>query len=153
MVAPVEAALAAKYGFEIKFAAIYCLDNSSGHTAMSETALDAKNMTKGSTGKKGSKMHDTTYTDHLCLKTRVAKQHKQKMTKDGFCIGAANCLYGRGWKDAHKMKLSDIVEALQEYDDFKAEKVAGRQIEIDIAEYNKENGTQHKILLGAEVPL
>lgn len=80
MMAPVEAALKAKYGFEIKFAAIYCLDNSSGHTAMSETALDAKNVTKGSTGKKGSKMHDTTYTDHLCLKSRVAKQHKQTMS-------------------------------------------------------------------------
>ena len=146
MMAPLEAELTALHGFDIKFAAVFTLDHSSGHTAMSETALNTKDMTKGSTGKKGSRMHDTVYTDHLCLKSRVGKKYPQKMTKGGVNIGAAQCLYERGWKNAHSMKLSEIVEALGEYDDIKAEKVAGRQVEMDIAEYNKENGRQHKIL-------
>jgi hypothetical protein len=141
MLAPLEAYLSALHGFPIKFAAVICLDHNSGHTCMSKTALDAKDLNKGPGKKKGAFMHDTIFTDHLGLRGPVGKQYAQKMTSGGASIGAAPCLKERGVKDAESMKLCDIVSKLEEYDDFKADKVAGRQVEVDVVEYNEKKGT------------
>ena len=121
---------------------------------MSDDALDAKNMSKGYGMKKGSGMAGTEYTDHKDYKKggKDAK-YKQKMKIDGDAIGALMCAEERGIPGAPTMELSELVEALSEYDDFQAERVTGRQIERDLSKYNGEHQTDHCHLDGTKVPL
>ena len=84
-------------------------------------------------------MHDTVWTDAR------GKKHKQKLVRKEEPIGAEQCLSERGVPTAG-LKLDEIVEKLNEFDDFKAEIVAGRAVEQLVSDWNKRNGRQHRIL-------
>lgn len=145
--APIEAHLSSLHGFPIKFAAVLCLDHSSGHTAMADCQLDAKNMNRNPGGKKGTLMRDTIYVDALNLKGKgKGKKYKQKMVVRGKPIGAAQCAEERGVKNVQKKKLDELVEVLSAYNDFQEERISGRWVERDVAEWNKEHKSQHAIL-------
>ena len=69
------------------------------------------------------------------------------MTKGGESIGALQCALERKVPRANGMKLDELAVALSEFDDFQAEKISGRAVERDLAEFNEENGTGHRILM------
>jgi hypothetical protein len=137
--------------------ALWIFDNASGHTSFSDDALLVRNMNKGPSDKKGTKMRAGWYVDE-----DTGEKETQTLVRSGKNIGIEQCLRERGkWSKFWNVRCNrnnghggcppesdqpnhDCCGStfLAHQPDFLAQKTALEEV---VDKHNEESGTHHEV--------